>query len=185
MVIKEARLSHLDILMGWPMKLPTMLPEAHTEKKSCLTDFLLKLCKAFFFLEILSGPFVRNCPVVANAVGASPTSPWVPLVLILMCVFSPHISSNSSTSAVCPTIQLNSDTTYLKIDNHSLSLNLTRLSPTPDANHNSRFSPGFPTNHSRSEVSMTPFVDFINLPEQLRTQRNILFGRLPVFDKRI
>ena len=139
----------------------------------------------FFFLEILSGPFVHNCPVVANVVGASPTSPWVPLILILMCVFSPHISSNSSTSAVCPTIQLNSDTTYLKIDNHSLSLNLTRLSPTPDANHNSRFSPGFPTSHSRSEVSMTPFVDFINLPEQLRTQRNILLGRLPVFYKRI
>jgi len=115
-------------------------------KEIILTDFLLKLR---IFLEILSGPFVHNCPITANAVGASPTSPWVPLILILMCVFSPHISSNSSTSAVCPTIQLSSDTTYLKIDNHSLRLNLTRLSPTPDANHNSRFSPGFPTNHSR------------------------------------
>ena len=54
MVIKEARFSHLDILMGWPMKLPAVLPEARTEKKSCVNRLSTEVVQSIFW-----GNFVR------------------------------------------------------------------------------------------------------------------------------
>ena len=134
----------------------------------------------------MSRPSLHNCPTKANAVDGSRISPLIPLIRIqILMFFFSHTPRNSPTLAVCPIIQLNFDTTYLDIDDHRLRFNLTRLLPTPDANHNFRLSPGFLPNRDRLAVPMTPSLDVINLLEQLTEHRNILLSRLPVYYKRV
>ena len=143
------------------------------------------LSSAMRFLLSTSKPSILKCPTIANAVGDSPVSPWVPSILvpILICPLpQTHIWQLSDT------IWVSYDSTQFRhcvpgdsIRSHTLGAQSYKTCfPPSDTNRKSRLSPVLLTYWPWPTCGVELFAR-----ASRRNQRNILLTRLPIYYKRM